>query len=390
MPIDTSQLKSVAGASGVYRTPEGRYFVRAALRLPNGKSTTQRRLLPVGATKDDAIVAVQDLKRSLRTQQAAPTVQPQIHNQMTVADFAKVWLKLRTAQVKPSTAATYELAIRARILPRIGSLPCTQVNRSTIEGWTVWALSQSDAEGRPYSHATLQQWWRVLCNLLRDMAADLHLPDPLVRATPPRRLQEPLRREQRTIESDDLTQLLTAARTYTLERYLEIAVLALTGMRSGELYALQWDAVDLQGRLFVVRRSVSLGQLTETTKTKSQRTVPMHPILADLMTQHKADQQAAGIGTAACDLVFPSRVGTPRTTNTLRKAFRKIAEATGTQFRVGPQVLRRSMNSNLLRENVDRLTIRSIMGHTTEQMTARYYGAGDNEKMAAVMKLPAK
>lgn len=62
----------------------------------------------------------------------------------------------------------------------------------------------------------------------------------------------------------------------------------------------------------------------------------------------------------------------------------------GTEVRIGAQVLRRSMNSNLLRQTVDRLTIRSVMGHTSEQMTQRYYGAGDAEKRAAVLSLPVR
>lgn len=68
----------------------------------------------------------------------------------------------------------------------------------------------------------------------------------------------------------------------------------------------------------------------------------------------------------------------------------KLARELKTDVRIGAQVLRRSVNSNLLREALDRLTLRSIMGHTTEQMTARYYGATPGDKMAAVMKLPVR
>ena len=82
--------------------------------------------------------------------------------------------------------------------------------------------------------------------------------------------------------------------------------------------------------------------------------------------------------------------GTPRTPNTLQKAFQAIRKASGMDIKIGPQVLRRSMNSNLLRHAVDRLTVRAIMGHTTEEMTARYYGVSEGDKKAAVLSLPVK
>jgi len=192
------------------------------------------------------------------------------------------------------------------------------------------------------------------------------------------------------VETDDLATMLEAARIHAPDRYAEIAVLALSGMRSGELYALKWDCVDLDKLQIIVKRSISLGILTETTKTKAQRTVPMHPIVAELLKEHRKDQLERQVAGLSLGLVFPSDKGTPRTPNTLQKAFKAIRAATGIDIRIGPQVLRRSMNSNLVRQSVDRLTVRAIMGHTTEEMTARYYGVSENDKKAAVLSLPIK
>jgi len=113
--------------------------------------------------------------------------------------------------------------------------------------------------------------------------------------------------------------------------------------------------------------------------------VPLHPLLVEALQAHRMDligKQHTGVSSG---LVFPSTKGTPRTSTSLNAAFKVLA--TG-DIRIGAQVLRRSMNSNLLRQAVDRLTIRSIMGHTTEQMTERYYGASSADKQAAVLRLP--
>jgi len=229
-------------------------------------------------------------------------------------------------------------------------------------------------------------WWRVLRTVIQDMTADMELPrDPTLRIRPPERENSIAVRETQTLDVDQVATLLQDAKAKTPARYCEIAILALTGIRQGELFGLKWDSVDFARGELVIRRAVSAGVLTETTKTKAQRTVPMHPLLVDALREHRQSliaEQHPGLPSV---LVFPSRDGKPRTSTSLNVAFRTLS--TG-DIRIGAQVLRRSMNSNLLRQAVDRLTIRSIMGHTTEQMTERYYGASSADKQAAVLRLP--
>ena len=343
----------------------------------------------------------------------------------TLEDYANQWGKTRKARLKPSAALAYEADLGKHILPFLGHMACKDITRGAVEAWVVWAESRTmkrqrrrptlDPKGKvvrignrqltnvveeyeePYAHATLHKWWQCLKTMLSDMAADLNLPNATTRVRPPERPQQAPKREQRTVETADLAVLLEAARIHASDRYTEIAVLALSGMRSGELYALKWDCVDTEKLEIVVKRSISLKVLTETTKTKAQRTVPMHPLVAELLKKHHKEQMKERLAKQMkqeqqddkpdLGLVFPSEKGTPRTPNTLQKAFKAITKATGIQVKLGPQVLRRSMNSNLVRQAVDRLTVRAILGHTTEAMTARYYGVSEGDKQAAVRLL---
>ena len=52
--------------------------------------------------------------------------------------------------------------------------------------------------------------------------------------------------------------------------------------------------------------------------------------------------------------------------------------------RIGPPVMRPSLNTMMLAEGVDRITLRSIMGHASEEMTQRYAGIGDEAKAEAI------
>ena len=55
--------------------------------------------------------------------------------------------------------------------------------------------------------------------------------------------------------------------------------------------------------------------------------------------------------------------------------------------RIGPQVMRRSLNTMMLAEGVDQITLRSIMGHTSEPMTQRYAGIGHEAKAEAIERV---
>ncbi len=374
---------------GVFRRPDGRLLAKVSVRTPDGRVVVRKQLLDPDATEADAVRLVLTLKEQIKNPPPPPSTltRPPPTTSTTVAVYAEGWLALRRQKLKPSTAYTYAVALGNHILPRIGWMQCVAVTRASVEAWTIWAQQKADKAGNAYSNDTMQQWWRVLKAMLMDMAAELGLPDPTVRVSPPVRPQQAFKREQRTLDADDLARLLEAAKAVASDRYPEVALLCLTGMRAGELYGLKWDCVDLERGVIVVRRSISLGKVTETTKTKSQRTVPLHPLLIEILTAHRAAWTQLSEVRQRANLVFPSDAGTPRTANSLDRSFLNIAKEMKTDLNLGAQVLRRSMNSNLLRQAVDRLTIRSIMGHTTEQMTARYYGAGDSEKMAAVLKL---
>ncbi len=431
MAIDQAKLRPTK-IPGVYLMADGKFLVRVSVWL-SGTSKQLKKVLDAQTRPDELKRAVLDLKAEARNpapKLQIPTPRPSGTSQ-TLEDYGNQWVSVRSPRLKPSTAVTYRNSLHKHIFPKLGWMPCGDVTRGAVESWVVWAEQQEQVRERrvpvtgpdgkavrlenghvkmrtevetvPYSHDTLRQWWRVLATVLKDMAADLDLTDPTARVRPPERPQLAPKREQRTVETDDLAPMLEAAREHAPDRYTEIAVLTLSGMRSGELYALKWDCVDLDKGELLIRRSVSDGILTETTKTKSQRTVPMHPLVVDLLKAHKAAQEARDKEKAKEDapaeekrkkrepgLVFPSKKGTPRTSNTLKKAFEAIKAATGIDIKVGPQVLRRSMNSNLVRQQVDRLTLRAIMGHTTEQMTARYYGVSADDKKAAVHMLPGK
>ena len=74
----------------------------------------------------------------------------------------------------------------------------------------------------------------------------------------------------------------------------------------------------------------------------------------------------------------------PRTNSSLTKPVRIAAKAAKLDIIPSPQVLRRTYNTLMVRAGVDRVVLRSQIGHVFEAMTERYMGVSDEDKHKAV------
>ena len=375
---------------GVYKQSDGRLVARAAFRQPDGRIAQARRLLAPGTTEAEAVQVCVELKEQLRLPPApAQTLTPlPAATDQTVEQYAQFWLRQKLQRLKPSTAEHYTMAVAERILPRIGHLPCSAVNRAVVEGWVTWAQGLTQANGKPYSQDTLRTWWRPMVTMLRDLAADHGLADPTTRVRPPEAPGVAPVREQGTLNADDLNVLLRAAEQFAPDRYAEVATLALTGMRPGELFALKWDSVDLERGQLTIRRAISNDVLVESTKTTKPRVVPIHAHLASALQAHRQRLIACNHRGLNSGMVFLNSQGGMRLPASLPALFKLIEEGAKLNQHVSPQVLRRSFNTILALAGVDRITLRAMLGHSSEQMTERYSGVPLAAKAEALHAIP--
>jgi len=221
--------------------------------------------------------------------------------------------------------------------------------------------------GKPYSPDTVAGWWRLLTQMLRDASADFDLPDPTRRVTAPDLSHVPKVREQVTLDQSQVDRLVELAERCVPDRAAEVAFLAYTGCRSGEMYGLHIRDLHLQEGHCVLRHSATRAVL-EHTKTGSERDVPIHPKLTAILARHLDRKRSPA--EAQSGLVFPNEKGSYRLEQSLAKPFDALSIALGQK--VTPQVLRRSLNSNLLAKGYSPVEIQAIMGHTSDAMTARY------------------
>jgi len=380
--------RTKTNAPGIYKQ-HGRYVILATMRAgPNRPRRRVEQTLAEGTSFEEARKAraalVQDLERKEKAAQKnsknTETVSP-----TTLESYANHWIEVRAMRLKASVKHHYVAVLAMRILPYLGDRPVRELTRGDLEAWIGRMERAERRVGQAYSRHTVHAWFRVLMTLMRDAAADLGFADPTIRLRAPRTDVDGVR-ETRTLTTSELARLLMTAKDHFPEWYAEIATTAYTGMRPGELYALTWSDLRFDERAIVIRKAVWKGEVS-TTKTGACRKSAMIKELGEILREHQSTFESLGLSTEADALVFPSNQGTPRAASSLYKTLGIVASIAGIEQKVGPQVLRRTINTLLVEAGVSTVVVRAQLGHVSEKMTIRYAGIHQEAKVEAVDRL---
>jgi integrase len=227
----------------------------------------------------------------------------------------------------------------------------------SLSNFSCWPYAALTATSR------LCRSWRCRCSLTR---SDFH--------------SRPLswRHEVDILAPGEITAVLEALKGHTL--YPIVALALATGMRRGELLALEWGDIDLDRAMLTVHRSVEetkAGLWVKPPKTKRGRRNIGLPAEAVAMLRERRKQQielrlALGQGGQPV-LVFSTIEGGYLKPNGLSRSWRQTCRARGLP-RVQFHAVRHTHASTLIRAGVDVLTISRRLGHSAAAMTLDVYG----------------
>jgi integrase len=220
-------------------------------------------------------------------------------------ECAEVWLALPHEDWKESTFESYRLNLEKHVYPAIGKEPIDQIRRKHLK-----ALFDKLATGG-LSRATLSLIKAPVSGVFNH-AVD----SEIIEANPIKDLSISTRKIRLAIEpltEDEAGRLLDQARRF-LGGYYHPHLLCMlrTGLRLGELKALQWQDIDFEKRQMEIRRSCRRGRLTDT-KNRKRRRVDITPQLTEILKTWETEQkkQALKLGRPFLntDFVFASRRG---------------------------------------------------------------------------------
>lgn len=305
-------------------------------------------------------------------------IRPYIDHRRGFDDLADYWLENR-APYKRSQKDD-ESIIRAHLRPFFGGFRLNEIG--TADGDRYIAAKRSAK--RPLSEKTILNHIRLLNSMLR-LGVDLGWLGQQPRIKVPRVSLFSL--DYRYLRThDEMQRFLSAARDYNEMAFMLYATAIYTGMRQGELAALQWDCVDLQRRQITVQRSFD-----GPTKSGAIRHVP----ILDALLPHLQAWRLRHPGT----LLFTNRNGEmfQSAAYIFKNGFRGVLRKANLPERVVQgkargyitfHDLRHTFASQWVSSGGDIFKLQKILGHQSTQMTMRYAHLAPNAFAADYNRLP--
>jgi integrase len=146
-----------------------------------------------------------------------------------------------------------------------------------------------------------------------------------------------------------------------------------TGLRQSELFGLKWGDIDFAQGTMNVTRSIVYGVVGPCKTESSQKPVPVHPFLADALSQWR--KQCAY--TKAEDWVFAGKRHRGRRPYwgqaILRKHVRPVAERVGIQKPIGWHTFRHTYSTLLRSVGTEFKVMQELLRHSTLRSTLDVY-----------------
>ena len=183
------------------------------------------------------------------------------------------------------------------------------------------------------------------------------------------------RRSINPLNREELALFLAHTKTVAPTLYPAFLCAARTGLRQGELLALQWEDISFAGRFVEVRRNFTHGKMT-TPKSGESRRVDLSRELTATLETLQLDRQFEAATRGWKEVppwVFCNEQGQPLNQNRIRLKFFRLLKGAGVR-QVRFHDLRHSFASLLLQNGESPVYVKDQMGHSSIQVTVDLYG----------------
>ena len=265
------------------------------------------------------------------------------------------------------------------IVPHIGSLRLERVSGATLNALYAKLATEGRRDGKTgLSPRTVHHVHTCLHRAFRDAVRWNRLFRNPVDAADPPKISGPGGREMKTWDATQVRAFLEATHNNRLHPLWRL--LAMTGMRRGEVLGLKWEDIDFEaGRLSVRRSLIPLGGeviVSEPKTARGRRSVALDPETVEVLKTQAASQLAEQQewGEAWCDsgYICTKEDGTPYHPEVVSRYFRQaVKEAKLPTIR--PHDLRHTHTTLALRAGIHPKVVSERLGHATVSITLDTY-----------------
>lgn len=360
----------------IYKRKDGRYEGRILI----GKNAGQKpQYLYVYAK------TYQEVKQKMRLALEKAAAEPKSETPF-LKDCAQEWLEEKRLLWKQTTYDMYCRTLKLHILPELGERKICELNEEVLKEFSR-GLAQKGAPDGISVH-----YQKYICSMVRQIILyavqkyQLELPAPRL---PDFRVSRqemilPGERELKKLEQYLLEHLHD-------DTCLGILLAMYTGIRIGELCALQWKDIDLEGGTLYICRNLQRVKnyetddaagltkiCTQTPKTeRSMRTIPLADDLLRILREHRQEPEhylISGKKKAWAEI------------RTVQYRFSSILKKCDiSQFHF--HLLRHAFASRCIGQGCDIKTVSEVLGHSNVQITMNIYAHSSVRQKKDMMNL---
>ena len=301
---------------------------------------------------------------------------------MKIKELLTEWFVFyRSEQIKRRTAERYRGVIDRYIITRLGEFDVENIDKKQIQDFLYALRNPSTGRGLSASsinliHSVLKSFFEYVCEFgIRE--------------------SNPCERVRRAPVQGKKAEAFTREEQMKLEKSIAISgdgrlsgviICLYTGLRIGELLALEWDDVDLKRGVITVDKTVYRSKdkngewqvCVDTPKTaSSERIVPLPYYIVEILKNQKR--------MSLSNFVIENKKAERMSVRSYQYLFERLTATAGVRS-LNFHALRHTFATRALESGMDIKTLSEIMGHSNATITLNRYAHSMLDNKIAVMR----
>ena len=351
----------------IYKRKDGRYEGRIAVGFKSDGKVKYQSIY--GHSLEEVKEKLEAFRK--KSHQKNPSTE------LTVYSLFQEWIQAVSPRIKESTAANYQMKAEKHIFPAFGEVKCSEIGVSQVHEFIAEKL-KTGLSARYVSDIVL-----LLKSMFKYASRIYQLYNPLTNVIMPKKkktevaLLSPMQQNQ-------LKSYLQKAQDRTA---LGIALSLYTGLRIGEVCALQWGHIDLKKQILTVKQTAQRIRtssdshktklvITEPKSTASQRTIPLPECLIDTLSKFYSSDPDAFVLSGTRHLIEP---------RTMQYRFASLLKRVNLPS-VHFHALRHMFATNCIALGFDVKSLSEILGHSSVEITLNRYVHSSMEQKRKYMQ----